>query len=324
MPPVNSKYKCDVSDCGVICSRADHLRNHKRSIHDKIRYKCTKCEKTYSDPSALRKHVRHKHAVAVVEKAADVLAQMSTIADAAVLTNGKPVDAVASVLNEKPVDAVAAVLTNGKPVDAIASVLTEKSVDAVASDEKILFPFDNILLPIENDEMPLADFDDAVDDMLTADVDFDDMLPVGIDVIPRNDVAKPLRELDASFSLNIDSVHNVPKASNGADAIPQDENVNVRSNYGPRRLLSMELPPTNSIVLGYGARLDALQLYVVQRAFDLQSPDIGVPACRVFGYRSWYWREFGEVCQLEERCIPCRLSFGSATKLMEHLNEYHI
>ena len=59
-PPTPSKkkktYKCDI--CGVVKSKSNDLKDHKRSAHMVEKLKCQFCDKIYSYTKNLKAHVK--------------------------------------------------------------------------------------------------------------------------------------------------------------------------------------------------------------------------------------------------------------------------
>ena len=48
--------------CNLEFSTQDQLNGHTARIHFKIRHECTECQRSYSDKSNLKRHIKNKHA----------------------------------------------------------------------------------------------------------------------------------------------------------------------------------------------------------------------------------------------------------------------
>jgi uncharacterized C2H2 Zn-finger protein len=53
------KLKCQ--ECGKMFKEKSKRIRHENAVHRKITHKCLKCEKSFSDKSALNLHVKRKH-----------------------------------------------------------------------------------------------------------------------------------------------------------------------------------------------------------------------------------------------------------------------
>ena len=60
------QFNCE--HCVYNTTKKDHLQQHVKSVHEKVKEICDKCGKKFSDKSNLNKHMKKKHSEIVQEK----------------------------------------------------------------------------------------------------------------------------------------------------------------------------------------------------------------------------------------------------------------